>query len=66
MIIVILFKSVILKTETIALNVALIVALSALYVCKCSGRDSDPLVDTGQFGKVDRRIYSCLIGFELK
>lgn len=33
MIIVILFKSVILKTETIALNVyALIVALSALYV----------------------------------
>ena len=35
----ILFKSVILKTETIALNVyALIVALSALYVCKCSGR----------------------------
>ena len=51
MIIVILFKSV---TETIALNVALIVALSALYVCKCSGRVSDPLVDTGQFGKVDR------------
>jgi len=38
-IIVILFKSVILKTETIALNVALIVALSALYVCKCSDRE---------------------------
>jgi len=47
-IIVILFESVIfLKTEIIALYIyALIAALSALYVCKCSGfRVSDPLVD---------------------